>query len=172
MAYAQALVRRPCTEICILKKNPQKLVETYRFNELLLSFVVLCAKDQNEFCPMRTKECCMVPTCSKPFWGRLVFLLLPFREDDFVNREVNHHLHAAVDDGDEDERRQKQRDGMRRKIAHTSIARLMLAQAQSAPRCIRRRKQQSSWHRRPPCGRWQEPRRSRYRFRCPDSCAC
>ena len=39
-------------------------------------------------------------------------------------------------------------------------------------RCIRRRKQQSSWRRRPPCGRWQEPRRSRYRFRCPDSCAC
>ena len=77
MAYAQALVRRPCTEICILKKNRQKLVETYRFNELLLSFVVLCAKAQNGFCPMCTKVCCMVLTCSKPFGGGLVFNLLP-----------------------------------------------------------------------------------------------
>ena len=32
-------------------------------------------------------------------------------------REVNHPLHAAVDDGDAHERRQKQRDGKRRKIA-------------------------------------------------------
>lgn len=70
MAYAQALVRRPCTEICILKKNRQKLVETYRFNELLLSFVVLCAKAQNGFCPMCTKGCCIVLTRPKPFWGQ------------------------------------------------------------------------------------------------------
>ena len=34
--------------------------------------------------------------------GILVFLLLPLREDDFINREVNHHLHAAVDDGNQD----------------------------------------------------------------------
>ena len=63
-----------------------------------MSFVVLCTKAQNGFCPMLT-------------------------------REVNHHLHAAVDDGDAHERRQKQRDGKRRKIAPTSIAHLMLAQA-------------------------------------------
>ena len=32
--------------------------------------MVLRAKAQNGFCPMRTKVCCMVPTCSKPFWGQ------------------------------------------------------------------------------------------------------
>ena len=36
----------------------------------MLGLVVLCTKAQNEFCPMCTKECCMVPTCSKPFWGQ------------------------------------------------------------------------------------------------------
>ena len=25
---------------------------------------------QNGFCPMCTKECCIVLTCSKPFWGQ------------------------------------------------------------------------------------------------------
>ena len=79
MACGQALTLialcEACTEICIL--GQQKLVEAYRFNELLLSFVVLCAKAQNGFCPMRTKECCMVPTCSKPFWGRFSFSSAP-----------------------------------------------------------------------------------------------
>ena len=55
----------------------KKLVETYRFNELLLSFVVLCTKAQNGFCPMRTKECCMVPTCSKLFCGQVSFSAAP-----------------------------------------------------------------------------------------------
>ena len=35
-----------------------------------MGLVVLCTKAQNGFCPMCTKECCMVPTCSKPFWGQ------------------------------------------------------------------------------------------------------
>lgn len=30
------------------------------------------------------------------------FLLLSFREDDLIDREVDHHLHAAVNDGDQD----------------------------------------------------------------------
>lgn len=172
MAYGQALVRRPCTEICILKKSRQKLVDTYRFNELLSVLWCCVPRLRTDFVPCVQRYAAWYRPVPNPFVGSLVFLLLPFREDDFINREVNHHLHTAVDDGDENERRQKQRDGKRRKIAPTSIAHLMLAQAQSAPRCIRRRKQQSSWRRRPPCGRWQEPRRSRYRFRCPDSCAC
>ena len=36
----------------------------------MLSLVVLCTKAQNRFCPMCTKGCCMVLTCSKPFWGQ------------------------------------------------------------------------------------------------------
>jgi hypothetical protein len=36
----------------------------------LFGLVVLRTKGQNGFCPMCTKECCMVPTCSKPFWGQ------------------------------------------------------------------------------------------------------
>ena len=35
-----------------------------------MSLVVLCTKAQNRFCPMCTKGCCMVLTCSKPFWGQ------------------------------------------------------------------------------------------------------
>ena len=36
----------------------------------MLGFVVLHTKAQNGFCPMCTKECCMVPTCFNPFWGQ------------------------------------------------------------------------------------------------------
>ena len=35
-----------------------------------MGLVVLRTKAQNGFCPMCTKEYCMVPTCSKPFWGQ------------------------------------------------------------------------------------------------------
>ena len=41
-----------------------------RYSAVLLGLVVLCTKAQNGFCPMCTKECCMVLTCSKPFWGQ------------------------------------------------------------------------------------------------------
>ena len=41
-----------------------------RWNVVLLGLVVLCTKAQNGFCPMCTKECCMVLTRSKPFWGQ------------------------------------------------------------------------------------------------------
>ena len=41
-----------------------------RYSAILLGLVVLRTKAQNGFCPMCTKECCMVPTCSKPFWGQ------------------------------------------------------------------------------------------------------
>ena len=36
----------------------------------MLGLVVLRTKTQNEFCPMCTKECCIVLTRSKPFWGQ------------------------------------------------------------------------------------------------------
>ena len=35
-----------------------------------MGFVVLRTKAQNGFCPMCTKECCIVLTRSKPFWGQ------------------------------------------------------------------------------------------------------
>ena len=41
-----------------------------RYSVILLGFVVLRTKAQNGFCPMCTKECCIVLTCSKPFWGQ------------------------------------------------------------------------------------------------------
>ena len=41
-----------------------------RYSVVLLGFVVLCTKAQNGFCPMCTKECCIVLTRSKPFWGQ------------------------------------------------------------------------------------------------------
>ena len=41
-----------------------------RYRAVLLGLVVLRTKAQNGFCPMCTKECCMVLTCSKPFWGQ------------------------------------------------------------------------------------------------------
>ena len=41
-----------------------------RWNVVLLGLVVLRTKAQNGFCPMCTKGCCMVPTCSNPFWGQ------------------------------------------------------------------------------------------------------
>ena len=36
----------------------------------MLGLVVLRTKAQNGFCPMCTKECYIVPTCSKHFWGQ------------------------------------------------------------------------------------------------------
>ena len=41
-----------------------------RYDAVLLGLVVLRTKTRNRFCPMCTKGCCMVPTCSKPFWGQ------------------------------------------------------------------------------------------------------
>ena len=41
-----------------------------RYSAVLLGLVVLRTKAQNGFCPMCTKECCMVLTCSEPFWGQ------------------------------------------------------------------------------------------------------
>ena len=41
-----------------------------RWDVILLGLVVLRTKARNRFCPMCTKGCCMVPTCSKPFWGQ------------------------------------------------------------------------------------------------------
>ena len=41
-----------------------------RYSVVLLGLVVLRTKAQNGFCPMCTKECCIVLTCSKPFWGQ------------------------------------------------------------------------------------------------------
>ena len=41
-----------------------------RYSVILLGFVVLRTKAQNGFCPMCTKECCIVLTRSKPFWGQ------------------------------------------------------------------------------------------------------
>ena len=40
------------------------------YSAVLLGLVVLRTKAQNGFCPMCTKECCMVLTRSKPFWGQ------------------------------------------------------------------------------------------------------
>ena len=41
-----------------------------RYSAVLLGLVVLCTKARNRFYPMCTKECCIVLTCSKPFWGQ------------------------------------------------------------------------------------------------------
>ena len=41
-----------------------------RYGVILLGLVVLRTMAQNGFCPMCTKECCIVQTCSKPFWGQ------------------------------------------------------------------------------------------------------
>ena len=41
-----------------------------RYSIVLLGFVVFCTKAQNIFCPMCTKECCIVLTRSNPFWGQ------------------------------------------------------------------------------------------------------
>ena len=41
-----------------------------RYSAVLLGLVVLCTKAQNGFCPMCTKECCIVLTRSNPFWGQ------------------------------------------------------------------------------------------------------
>ena len=41
-----------------------------RYGVILLGLMVLRPKAQNGFCPMCTKGCCMVLTCSKPFWGQ------------------------------------------------------------------------------------------------------
>ena len=41
-----------------------------RYSAVLLGFVVLRTIERNEFCLMCTKECCIVLTRSKPFWGQ------------------------------------------------------------------------------------------------------
>ena len=41
-----------------------------RWDVILLGLVVLRTKAQNGFCLMCTKECHMVLTRSKPFWGQ------------------------------------------------------------------------------------------------------
>ena len=41
-----------------------------RWSAVLLGLVVLRTKAQNGFCPMCTKECCIVLTRSNPFWGQ------------------------------------------------------------------------------------------------------
>ena len=41
-----------------------------RWDVILLGLVVLRTKAQNGFCLMCTKECCIVLTRSKPFWGQ------------------------------------------------------------------------------------------------------
>ena len=41
-----------------------------RYSAVLLGLAVLRTKAQNGFCPMCTKECCIVLTRSKPFWGQ------------------------------------------------------------------------------------------------------
>ena len=41
-----------------------------RYSAVLLGLVVLCTKGRNSFCPMCTKGCYTVLTCSKPFWGQ------------------------------------------------------------------------------------------------------
>ena len=41
-----------------------------RYRAVLLGLVVLRTKAQNGFCLMCTKECCIVLTRSKPFWGQ------------------------------------------------------------------------------------------------------
>ena len=41
-----------------------------RYSDVLLGLVVLCTKARNRFCPMCTKECCIVLTRSNPFWGQ------------------------------------------------------------------------------------------------------
>ena len=41
-----------------------------RYSAVLLGLVVLRTMEQNGFCPMCTKGCCMVLNRSKPFWGQ------------------------------------------------------------------------------------------------------
>ena len=41
-----------------------------RYSVVLLGLVVLRTKAQNGFCPMCTKECCIVLTRLNPFWGQ------------------------------------------------------------------------------------------------------
>ena len=41
-----------------------------RYSAVLLGLVVLRTKAQNGFCPMCTKECCIVLTRPNPFWGQ------------------------------------------------------------------------------------------------------
>ena len=41
-----------------------------RYSAVLLGLVVLRTKARNRFCPMCTKECCIVLTRFKTFWGQ------------------------------------------------------------------------------------------------------
>ena len=56
------------TSFCDLRV--MKNLEFVRYSAVLLGLVVLCTKAQNGFCLMCTKECHMVLTHSKPFWGQ------------------------------------------------------------------------------------------------------
>ena len=42
----------------------------FRYSVILLGFVVLRTRGRNSFCPMCTKECCIMLTRPKPFWGQ------------------------------------------------------------------------------------------------------
>ena len=42
-----------------------------RYSAVLLGLVVLRTKARNRFCPMCTKECCIVLTRPNPFWGQI-----------------------------------------------------------------------------------------------------
>ena len=57
-----------------------------RYSDVLLGLVVLCTKARNRFCPMCTKECCIVLTRSKPFWGQFWGQI---RETDFLTLQSN-----------------------------------------------------------------------------------
>jgi hypothetical protein len=46
------------------------LFKFVRYSAVLLGLVVLCTKTRNRFCPMCTKECCIVLTRPNPFWGQ------------------------------------------------------------------------------------------------------
>ena len=63
-------VSHPHLNVPLLPQCRKKLVETCRFNELLLGLVVLRTKAQNGFCSMLTKGCYTVLTRPKPFWGQ------------------------------------------------------------------------------------------------------
>ena len=46
------------------------LFKFVRYSAVLLGLVVLRTKARNRFCPMCTKECCIVLTRPNPFWGQ------------------------------------------------------------------------------------------------------
>ena len=60
--------RTPSFKTCDLRV--MRNLKFVRYSAVLLGLVVLRTKARNRFCPMCTKECCIVLTCSKPFWGQ------------------------------------------------------------------------------------------------------